>query len=238
MEPLFTPVWLWNVSVAVIEVIYIFVVIGVMDKLVAKGFPSDLSRKVIHIAAGSYVIFWPLFVSSHWTKYLCVVMPLIWVALFLSKGLSSNVDDPAVKTMTRTGDPKELLRGPLMFATMMVILGLTLFNHLSAVVALGMLTWGDGLAPYIGGKWGKLTYRTLGADKTVLGSLTVLIAGIVGSVLMIWVTGVAPAGIPWALLLVSGGGAMIVEALSPRDVDNILIPAIVLLFMYLLTGSI
>ncbi len=236
MDPLLGNAWIWNALIAIIEVVYIFVVIGVMDKLVERGFSSSLSRKVIHIAAGSYVIFWPLYDPSHWTRYLCVLMPLIWVGLFLSKGLSNDRDDPSVKTMTRTGDPRELLRGPLMFASMMVILGLALFNRLSAVLALGTMTWGDGLAPYVGGKYGKRTYTTFGPEKTVIGSLTVLVAGFTGSLLMIGITGVGD-GMPWALVGGSAVVATVIEALSPRDVDNVLIPVGVLVFYYLVTGT-
>ena len=235
---IFGSAWLLNTVIGIVEVIYIFMVIGILDKMVEKGFPSDLSRKIIHIAAGSYVIFWPLFDATHWTKYFCVIMPLIWVLLFLSKGLSSNTDDPAVKTMTRTGNPKELLRGPLQFASVMVILGLLLFNRMSAVIALGMLTWGDGLAPYVGGKWGQRFYRTFGERKSYLGSLTVLIAGIIGSVLMLWITGTVTTGIPWSVLAISGIVAMLIEAFSPRDIDNILIPASVILVVYLMTGMV
>jgi len=234
MTPWFGNSLIWNSVVGVIEIIYIFVVIAAMDKLVAKGFSADLSRKVIHIAAGSYVIFWPLFDPSHWSRYFCVAMPLIWVLLFLAKGLSNNTEDPAVKTMTRTGNPRELLRGPLMFAAMMVVIGLWLFNRVSAVVALGMMTWGDGLAPYFGNKYGKAGFQTLGARKTLIGSLTVFVAGVIGSVLMLYVTGLADLGIPWSAVLVSGVVALAVEALSPRDIDNILIPLSTLLVFYLM----
>ncbi len=236
MNPLFSNSLIWNTVIGVVEIIYIFLVIGIMDKLVAKGFPSDLSRKVIHIAAGSFVIFWPLFDPTHWSRYFCVAMPFIWVLLFLSKGLSNNTDDPAVKTMTRTGNPRELLRGPLMFALVMVIIGLWLFNRMSAVAALGMMTWGDGLAPYVG-KYGKAAYKTFGAKKTYLGSATVFLAGVIGSALMMIITGVAAFGMPWKALLISGIVSMLVEAFSPRDVDNLLIPAATLLTFYLLFGA-
>lgn len=236
MEPLFGNSWIWNSVVAVVEVVYIFIVIGVMDKLVERGFPSDLSRKVIHIAAGSYVIFWPLYDPSHWTKYLCVLMPLIWVFLFLSKGLSDDPSDPAVKTMTRTGNPRELLRGPLMFASMMVILGLALFNHLSAVIALGMLTWGDGLAPYFGEKYGRKKYKTFGTEKSYIGSLTVFVAGFIGSLLMIWITDVGE-GYHLGLLAATAAITTLIEALSPKDIDNILIPVGALAFYYLVNGA-
>ncbi len=236
MQPLFGSALLWNAVVGVVEVIYIFVVIGVMDKLVTKGFPSDLSRKVIHIAAGSYVIFWPLYDPTHWSKAFCVLMPMIWVLLFLSKGLANNREDQAVKTMTRTGNPRELLRGPLMFALVMVILGLTLFNHMSAVIALGMLTWGDGLAPYFGGKYGKKRYRIWGQEKSHVGSLTVILAGFIGSLLMIWITGTGT-GLAVGLVALLAFVAMIVEAISPRDLDNLLIPGSVLLVYFILTGT-
>ncbi|MBN2089884.1 phosphatidate cytidylyltransferase [candidate division KSB1 bacterium] len=236
MEPLFGSPWLWNCIVAVIEIVYIFIVIGMMDKLVAKGFPSDLSRKIIHIAAGSYLMFWPLFATTHWTKYLNVAMPFIWVLLFLSKGLSKNTEDPAVKTMTRTGNPRELLHGPLMFACIMVIIGIVLFNTPSGVIGMAMLTWGDGLAPYFGQKYGHKKFRTFGPEKSYIGSLTVLIAGLVGTFIMLLITGVTPA-IPWTALLVSAFVVTIVEALSPRDLDNILIPLSVIIVFYLMTGS-
>jgi dolichol kinase len=236
MQPLFGSALLWNAVVGVVEVIYIFVVIGIMDKLVTKGFPSDLSRKIIHIAAGSYVIFWPLYDPTHWSKAFCVLMPMIWVLLFLSKGLSNNREDQAVKTMTRTGNPRELLRGPLMFALVMVILGLTLFNQMSAVIALGMLTWGDGLAPYFGGKYGKKRYHMWGQDKSYVGSLTVVLAGFIGSLLMIWITGTGT-GLAVGIVALLAFVAMIVEAISPRDLDNLLIPGSVLLVYFILTGS-
>lgn len=228
--------WVWNTIIGIVEIIYIFVVIGAMDKFVERGFPSDLSRKIIHIAAGSYVIFWPLYNASHWTKYFCVAMPLIWVALFLSKGLSNDREDSAVKTMTRSGNPRELLRGPLMFASVMVVLGVTLFNHLSAVIALGMLTWGDGLAPYFGGKFGRKKFKTLGPEKTYIGSLTVFVAGFIGSLLMIWITG-AVGNQTLGFLALVAVVVTVVEALSPRDIDNILIPGSVLIVYYLFNGT-
>jgi phytol kinase len=236
MQPLFGSALVWNAVVGIVEVIYIFVVIGIMDKLVTKGFPADLSRKVIHIAAGSYVIFWPFYDPTHWSKAFCVLMPMIWVLLFLSKGLSNNREDQAVKTMTRTGNPRELLRGPLMFALVMVILGLTLFNHMSAVIALGMLTWGDGLAPYFGGKYGKKCYCLWGQDKSYVGNVTVVLAGFIGSLLMIWITGTST-GLTIGLVALLVFVAMIVEAVSPKDLDNLLIPGSVLLVYFILTGT-
>jgi dolichol kinase len=236
MEPLFGSPWLWNSFIAVVEIIYIFIAIGLMDKLVAKGFPSDLSRKIIHIAAGSYLMFWPLFAATHWTKYLNVAMPFIWVLLFLSKGLSKNTADPAVKTMTRTGDPRELLHGPLMFACIMVIIGIALFNKTAGVVSMAMLTWGDGLAPYFGQKYGQKKYKIIGPEKSYIGSLTVFIAGLIGTALMLLITGVATV-IPWNALLVSAVIVTVVEAFSPRDLDNILIPLSVMVVFYLITGN-
>ena len=48
MQALFQPIYLYNLIVGVaLPLIYINTIIQLMGKLVAKGFPPDLSRKVI-----------------------------------------------------------------------------------------------------------------------------------------------------------------------------------------------
>jgi len=46
-----------NILIAALSLIYVFSVVGLMDYTVKKGFSQDLSRKVVHIAAGFIVNF-------------------------------------------------------------------------------------------------------------------------------------------------------------------------------------
>jgi len=237
MQALFQPIYLYNLIVGVaLPLIYINTIIQLMGKLVAKGFPPDLSRKVIHIAAGSWIWVWPLLdPSDGWSYIFNISVAVLWTLLFLQKGFTAKPGDVAVQTMTRTGDPKELLRGPLFFTLAMEFVGIFYYMTTAGVLTMAYLGWGDGLAPYIGKIYGKHKYKLLGREKSLEGSLTVFIAGFIGFIILY-------ALVFWSLpsinlltaALIMGVIATIVEAVSPADVDNLLIPAAILLACYLL----
>jgi phytol kinase len=209
-----------NIIITVISVIYVFAAVAIMDFAVKKGFPQDLSRKVIHIAAGSWLIFWIFYDQTHWTKYLNIAPAIIWSALLLLKGFTARPDDEAVKTMTRTGDRKELLKGPLYFTLVMNLMGTFFFYTPFAITSMGLLGWGDGLAPVFGKKFGKHPYKVF-AVKTIEGSVAFLIFGIFGASLFhLLLSG----SIPITDILFCAVITTIIEAVSPRDIDNLLIP--------------
>lgn len=216
-----------NILVAAASVVYVFLVVAVMDKLVQKGFPQNLSRKIVHICAGSWLIFWVLFDHSHWSKYLNIAPAFIWTVLLLVKGFTAKDNDDAVKTMTRTGDRKELLKGPLYFTIVMNLMGTEFYYTAAAAIAMGFLGWGDGLAPVFGQKYGKHKYDVV-TEKSFEGSAAFLIFGIFGAVinsLILFGT------FDFSVIFLCGIIAVIVEAFSPKDVDNLLIPAVILLIL-------
>ncbi len=228
MKAIILPVPVWNAVIGIfLPFIYINTIIAIMNKLVDKGFPPDLSRKIIHIAAGSWIWVWPLLdPSDGWSYIFNISVAVLWSILFITKGLKASPDDPAVKTMTRTGDPKELLKGPLFFTLAMEFVGIFLFMKCIGVVIMGYLGWGDGIAPYIGKKWGKHKYKLLGREKSIEGSIAVFIAGFLGSLLLyLLVFYTFPSLQELYKLIVLGIIAVIVEAVSPSDVDNLLLPA-------------
>jgi len=230
------PVILWNFFAgAVLPAIYIFSIIGFMDKLVAKGFPQDLSRKIIHIAAGSWVWCWPVLDPSDWSYVFNISVAALWTLLFLIKGLTAGPEDTAVKTMTRTGNPKELLLGPLFFTLAMEFIGILYFMTEAGVVTMGYLGWGDGLSAWIGSRYGKHKYKLLGREKSIEGSLTVFLAGFIGSFLLYLLVFYTLPGLDVIVeMLILGVIATLVETFSPSDVDNLLIPAALLVSWHLL----
>ncbi len=229
---------IWNLIAAFIVFVYIMLVIKFMDIMVSKGLSQDISRKVIHIAAGSWIVFWPLFYPNHWSYVFNIIVAVLWTLMFLQKGLTASPDDPAVKTMTRTGDPKELLRGPLFFTLVMEFIGIFYFMDLKGILVMAALGWGDGLAPVFGKYYGKNKYSIFGNEKSVQGSLAMFIFSwfamifltllIMPSCVLSNFTGFLTKTLILAII------ATIVEALSPRDVDNLLIPAVLLIVLYLL----
>ncbi|MBI3124314.1 MAG: phosphatidate cytidylyltransferase [Ignavibacteriales bacterium] len=211
---------LFNILITIVSLVYVFGVVAIMDLAVKKGFPQDLSRKVVHVAAGSWLIFWLVYDSSHWTKYLNITAAFIWTILLLLKGFTAKPDDQAVKTMTRTGDRKELLRGPLYFTLVMNLLGTVFYSTPFALTAMGFLTWGDGLAPVVGTRYGKHSYKVF-SNKTIEGSITFFVFGLTGAVLFNILFGQT---INLKFMLLCAAVATIVEGISPKDFDNIFIP--------------
>ncbi len=251
LGPSFSIIWNAVFSI-IIAMIYIKGTITLMEKLVDSGkLSSDLSRKVIHIAAGSFIWIW-LFLdtSDGWSWILNIAVPLLFFLTFLMKGTKGNPDDSDVKTMTRTGDPRELLKGPLYFTVVMMIAGTILYGSYAGMLMMAIVGWGDGIAPYIGKRWGKREYKTLGRQKTIEGSIGVLLFSIIGSLIFLVILGVfgglpgdadailADPGVDLLIIVivivVISIVAMIIEALSPSDVDNLLIPASTLITLWII----
>jgi dolichol kinase len=218
---------LWNNAlIAFIMIVYVFSLVALLDFCVAKlGLAPDLSRKITHIGAGCLVLFLALFDDSDWTKYLNITILVIWFALLIQKGLFADANDEAVKTMTRTGDRTELLRGPLYFVIVSIICATVFYKTFAGVAAMGFLTFGDGLAPVVGTRIGKLKYQIL-SPKSVEGTLTMLVAGVLGATLFVWM--VIPEELNLSRIALLGIVAAIAEGASPKELDNFLIPIAVI----------
>lgn len=76
---------LHNILITVFALIYVFGTVALLDFFVKKGLSPEISRKIIHIAAGSWLIFWLFYDATHWTKYLNVLPAFLWTLLLLYK---------------------------------------------------------------------------------------------------------------------------------------------------------
>jgi phytol kinase len=202
-----------------------------MDSLAARGVLSArTSRKVIHIGTGPlFVLCWLLFSPSSTARWLAALVPLAITAQFALVGLGWMRDDKAVKAMTRHGDRREILHGPLFYGIVFVACTIAFWRSVPVgIVALMILCGGDGLADLVGRRWGraKLPFNR---EKSWVGSAA-MFAG--GFLLAIGVTAIfealgmfAPPLTPHAALAIGwiALGSTIVESLPVRDVDNLLI---------------
>lgn len=203
-----------------------FSVVGIMDYFVKKrNFPQDISRKIVHIAAGSWLVFWAFYDPNHWSKYLNITPAFLWTFLLIIKGFTAKPDDEAVKTMTRTGDRNELLKGPLYFTIVMNLMGTVFMYQEVALTAMGLLGWGDGLAPVFGKRFGKHKFKIL-SEKSIEGSVSFLVFGFFGALLFQFLI---LGEINYYNILICSLAATIIEASSPKDLDNLLIPITVLM---------
>jgi phytol kinase len=201
-----------------------------LDALAHRGLiGQQLSRKIIHIGTGPlYVLCWTLFSQEPWARWFAALVPLLITIQFFLVGTGRMQDPAAVQAMSRTGDPREILRGPLYYGIVFVIVTLLFWRQSPVgIVALMLMCGGDGLADIVGRRLGgrKLPHN---AEKSWAGSLAMLGGGFLFSAAFVvlfaaWnvfepTLAVGPGLAATAVIAVVG---TVVESLPLRDVDNI-----------------
>jgi len=217
---------IYNSAMAVVEFIYTIFIVFLMDAFVKKHMISrDMSRKIVHLWAGGLIIFWFLFTGPiQIQKYFFSITPLLWVFLLLYTAFAKGPSDPTVVSMTRTGNPKELLFGTLFFPIMFIIITFISFRDLAGITAISMMAFGDGVAPIVG-KYAKLHY--LHNRKSVEGSISVFLGGLLGTLIFAAVAGINVYANMY-IILVAALLATITEAITPSNYDNITVPVVAL----------
>jgi len=211
------------------------------DFFAHKGWvSSSISRKIIHIGTGPiFVLCWLLFNDAPIARYLAAIVPLGITLQFAAVGTGIIKDPSAVDAMSRTGDRREILRGPLFYGIAFVLLTVLFWrNSPIGIVALMVLCGGDGLADIIGKSipsaalpWSK--------KKSVAGSLTMLLGGFILAIsilgIFVW-QGYFPG--PFSAYLVPVGIIAVVttliESLPFADIDNLTVPLVSVLLGFLL----
>jgi len=196
---------------------------------------SHLSRKLIHIFTGPlFVLCWLLFPDVWYSRWLAALVPFAITAQFALIGLGIMKDEASVKAMSRSGDRREILRGPLFYGIVFVVMTLVYWKTSPiGMVALMLMCGGDGMADILGRgiRSPKLPWSK---GKSVAGSLGMLLGGwvLAAFILLIFVlAGVFPSPfsnylLPISVIAVVG---MLVESLPLKDVDNITVTLVAVL---------
>ena len=211
-----------------------------MDFLAHRGVvESRLSRKFIHIGTGPiFVLCWLMYPDVPISRWLAALVPLVITTQFVLVGTGLIRDEAAVKAMSRTGDRREILRGPLFYGIVFVAITLIYWkDSLAGIPALMMMCGGDGIADIVGRRLPspKIPWSR---EKTLAGSLSVLAGGwlLTVFVLAVYVWMGALSGpiarfflpVTWIAL-----GATLVESLPFRDVDNLTVTIVSVLIGHL-----
>jgi phytol kinase len=214
------------------------------DFLAHRGIiDGRLSRKIIHMGTGPiFVLCWLLFTNAPAARWLAALVPLAITVQFTLVGLGVIKDQQSVDAMSRTGDRREILRGPLLYGIVFVILTLVYWQTSPiGIIALMLLCGGDGLADIVG-KRIKTSALPWSPRKTIGGSLSVFVGGWVFSVALIAVFiaegvfgGTISNYVP-GITLISFVG-MLVESLPFSDIDNLTVPASAVILGHIIFGS-
>lgn len=218
---------------ALLTLIISIAFLRIMDIFALRGWiESKLSRKFIHIGTGPiFVLCWLMFPDAPISRYSAALVPMFITIQFFLVGTGILKDEAAVQAMTRTGDPREILRGPLFYGIMFVVLTLIFWKDSPiGISALMMMCGGDGVADIVGRRVKSATLFW-SREKSVAGSLSVYFGGalLTGLILYVYVSfGVF--GSPFSIYLIPIAwialGAMLVESLPFKDVDNITVTVV------------
>jgi len=204
-----------------------------IDYVAHRGWiESRLSRKIIHIGTGPiYVLCWLLFKDTPSARFLAALIPLLITTQFFLIGIGVIKDEPSVKAMSRSGNRRAILFGPLFYGITFVLLT-TIYWYDSpiGIIALMVLCGGDGLAEIIGSRFGK-SKLPWSNTKSWVGSLGMLLGGWLFSIIVILVfislnkfsNPLVNFILPITIINLA---ATLTESLPIKDFDNLSISAI------------
>lgn len=198
---------------------------------------ADFTRKIVHLFAGGAIWTVP-FYSHSWVATLVALMFVIFLTV------ANN--DRFSKFFSAMARPEDIehgsVRGPFWYAVSVTVLtGIFTFMGLDriyflAAASIHMMMFGDGMSAPIGMRYGRNhTVTIFGSKRSLHGSLALFAFSFFGALLAFWYFGIlnygmlAPGGaILWSqilvLALVGSVTATLIELVSPKGTDNILLP--------------
>jgi phytol kinase len=160
------------------------------------------------------------------SRWLAALVPLVITIQFALVGTGILKDEAAVKAMARTGDRREILRGPLFYGIMFIAITLIYWkDSLIGIPALMMMCGGDGVADIVGRRV-KSAHLPWSPQKSLAGMLSVFAGGWIMTIFVfaiyVWM-GAFSGPVAQFLLPVTwiAIGATLIESLPFKDVDNI-----------------
>jgi len=241
LSPFFTNALLQDIIALLISFVIVATWLLLNDVIAQRRWlPQVLTRKLVHIGTGPiFLIAWNFFSNAWHARWLAALVPAAVLVQFLLVVSGRVARQDLVASMTRTGDPRELLRGPFAYGLVFIVCTLVFWRHSPVgIVCLMLLCGGDGLADVFGRRFGRrrLPFQT---HKTWAGSAAFFLAGFAFSLIYLSLFNawghfqldlVRSLG-PLALLCLAG---TVVEGYSATNVDNITVPAAVAALAWLL----
>jgi phytol kinase len=236
-----------DIIVYFIAVFYAGIILTIADIARKKrNLGSETTRRIVHLFAGAAVWTVP-FYPHPWVATLVALTFVIMLAL-----ANTNRFGGFFAAMARPEDlENNSVRGPFWYAVSITVLtAIFTFTgyhsiYFVAAAAIHIMMLGDGMSALIGIKYGTNSTRVIfGSNRSTPGTFAVFIFGFIGALLAFWWFGifsvevfVSGGNILWfeliVLALVGAITGTIVEFVSPKGTDNITLPIITCLVMFL-----
>lgn len=187
----------------------------------------EVARKFIHITVGSFVAFWPFFMSNTIIYAICVAFISVIVFTRII-GLFPSVHKVRRKTW-----------GDVLFP---VGIAATLFlahDPWIFTAAILHLSLADGFAALVGEKYGKNNaYKIFGYTKTIAGNIAFFAISLAITATLVWFDPGNFSAIAGLTLFFVPITTTIIESLSVRGTDNIMVPILLTLLLNSLQSAV
>lgn len=219
--------------------IYAFGMLTLVEAIGKRfNWPQYVTRKIIHIGAGMWI--WPLLALFDHMIYGCIpFFTFIFLNWFFYR-----------KQVFDQMDSEDSSPGTIYFAISITILFILFWRTDGSldrvpIAAAGVMAmvWGDAMANLIGRTWGKHTYEHFGHTRSWEGTLAMFGASFIAIFLTLWLlpgSALSPNSLilgPVVAAIMAFFSAFVVsflEAVSPAGTDNLSVPLVTGLAVWLL----
>lgn len=203
-------IWFW------LAILAIFILLLASEYLWRrKRYHPELARKFVHISVGTFVAFWPFFLS--WPQIELLSLAFL-VVVVISKYLHIFQAVHSVQRPTW---------GEALFAIVVGVLAFTTSSKWIYAAALLQMSLADGLAAVVGTRYGRgNSYKVFGYTKSVAGTLTFFV---VSFLILLGYQAISGSDISLAAIFGLTLGATVLENVLVRGFDNLIIPLFIAL---------
>lgn len=200
---------------------------------------GEHARKTVHVGVGLFVLVWWAF-SANWIMLVFITIPFA-VVLFIAMFKGNAVSDSKIGDIANNRGHRI---GLFLYVVSINILVAFFWDHwTAATIGIVAMTFGDGFGSIVGKRFGR---HPIINGKSLEGSIGVFLATAIAAAFILvfygWLTasGFYPGGdsvaiIPiWAVSIIAGVIASVLEAICPGQYDNVVIPLVVATVMALL----
>lgn len=191
-----------------------------------KSIEPETGRKTIHILVGSFIAFWPLYMSWESIRILSLAL-LAGVAISYQFGVFGAIHN--VKRRTS---------GELWYPIGIGLTALATNEPWVFAVAVLHLSLADGMAAIMGKKYGVMHYKIGEHTRSIVGSFAFLaVSFALCMIAFIILSNKELPGVSLAVFAVTPFLATAIESISRYGLDNLFVPLVVVLALGAPTGT-
>ena len=206
-----------NPDLAGVLLVYIYVtILLIVTEKILDFFPTDINRKILHIMVGNIAFLLPIFQTRE-------VMAFFAAGPFIIFTFLMSPYSP-IKSMRGKTSGAGHRMGLVYYAIAWTVLAYLFFDY-KVVIAIGILamSYGDGFASVIGSRFGKHKFNIWGDEKSFIGSISMFIFTLITVFLALFYYQISIDG-KIIILLYIILFATVIEAISPKGLDNLTVP--------------